>query len=67
MFGTNNKELVTIRQEVSRLTETVGYLVKVLQHTNVILDPTDKHNPIKKLKKTNQKVQEISYKIGGTG
>ena len=51
MFNTNNKELVTIRQEVSRLTETVGYLVKDLQHTNVILDPTDKHNPIKKIKK----------------
>ena len=66
MFNTNNKELVTIRQEVSRLTETVGYLVKVLQHTNVILDPTDKHNPIKKLKKMNQKVHKINYKIGGT-
>ena len=45
MFGTK-KELITIRHEVSRLAETVGYLVKVLQHTNVILEPTDKHNPI---------------------
>ena len=66
MFGTK-KELITIRHEVSRLAETVGYLVKVLQHTNVILDPTDKHNPIKKLKKKILKVQGISYKIGGTG
>ena len=44
-------QLNLIRVEVTRLVEAVYYLIKLLQHTNRVLDPSDSKNPYK-LKET---------------
>tara|TARA_R100001594_G_C3875493_1_gene224557 strand:+ start:210 stop:449 length:240 start_codon:yes stop_codon:yes gene_type:complete len=46
MFKIGEK-LDAIRLEVSRLVEAVMYLIKLLQHTNRVLDPNDSKNPYK--------------------
>ena len=45
-------QLNLIRVEVTRLVEAVYYLIKLLQHTNRVLDPSDSKNPYK-LKRNN--------------
>ena len=51
MFKIETK-LNLIRVEVTRLVEAVYYLIKLLQHTNRVLDPSDSKNPYK-LKRNN--------------
>mgnify|MGYP005999920047 FL=1 len=46
MFKIGN-QLNLIRIEVTRLVEAVYYLIKLLQHTNRVLDPNDSKNPYK--------------------
>ena len=46
MFKIGN-QLNLIRVEVTRLVEAVYYLIKLLQHTNRVLDPNDSKNPYK--------------------
>jgi len=46
MFKIGEK-LDLIRMEVTRLVEAVMYLIKLLQHTNRVLDPNDSNNPLK--------------------